>query len=143
MNPDQKRPLQIGLALIEEGLLEIEGWLTESPRQGRLVRTVSDLSPHLRRELREGIQAASALLAGLGEMFGLDPRIRSSTDLIFGRLPILWQTARECRAQNLRGYGPVRPDLPEVLDPIVDALSELLWRLFRLVAAERGAARAG
>jgi len=143
MNPDQKRPLQIGLALIEEGLLEIEGWLTESPRQGRLVRTVSDLSPHLRRELREGIQAASALLAGLGEMFGLDPRIRSSTDLIFGRLPILWQTARECRAQNLRGYGPVRPDLPEVLDPIVDALSELLWRLFRLVAAERGAARTG
>lgn len=142
MNPDQKRSLQIGLALIEEGLLEIEGWVTDPPRQGSLVRTVSDLSPHLRREFREGIQAASALLAGLGEMLWLDPRIRSSSELIFGRLPILWQTARECRAHNLGGYGPVPPDLPEVLDPIVDALSELLWRLFRLVAAERGAARA-
>lgn len=143
MNPAQKQSLEVGLALIEEGLLEIEAWLTETPRQGRLVRTLSDLSPHLRRELREGIQAASALLAGLAEVLGLDPRVRSITDLTFGRLPVLWQIARECRAQNLRGYGPVPPDLPEALDPIVDALSELLWGLFRLVAAERGAAPAG
>jgi len=143
MNPDQKRPLQIGLALIEEGLLEIEGWLSDVPRQGRLVRTLPDISPHLRRDIREGVRAASGLVAGLAEVLGLDPRVRSSSDLIFGRLPILWQTARECRAQNLRGYGPVPPDHPEVLDPIVDALSELLWRLFRLVVAERGAARAG
>jgi len=54
MNPDQKRSLQIGLALIEEGVLEIEGWLTETPRQGRLVQALSDLSSHPRRELRDG-----------------------------------------------------------------------------------------
>jgi len=73
---------------------------------------------------------------------GLDPQVRSITHLTFGRLPVLWQIARECRAQNLRGYGPVLPGLPEVLDPTVDALSELLWCLFRLVVAERGPAPA-
>jgi hypothetical protein len=137
MNPDQQRSLQIGLALIEEGLLEIEGWLTGEPRQGRLSRTIPDLSPRLRRDIREGGRAATGLVAGLADEFDLEPHTRSLADMTFGRLPILWQMARECGARHLVAYGPVPPDLPGTLDPLVDALSELLWHLFSVVAAER------
>ena len=121
LNANQKRRVSTILRLLKEDIEEIASW-REMQRPGEPYASIR--------------QAVVQLLASVEDL-------RSALALPAHRLPSLsrrvgataesWAiSAEDMKADNLRGYGSVHPDVGNVLDGRVDAIADQLRKLAAL-----------
>jgi hypothetical protein len=131
MTEGQRRALTVGLRAIETELGWIEtvlGWR----REGVLTTFDDDLRDAVHRELRTCMDEARELIGGLARTLQLEPEMIRKSRWISGHVVQLWVVTEECQSRALRAYGEVGPDLPAVVDPVVQRLGEILLSMQRI-----------
>jgi hypothetical protein len=127
----QRQHLTVALAHLEDAVAEVEHLATAPSRDSALTTELRDLPAGFAAAIAADLGRVRACLAGLARAFGLEPRQQSRAREIQGLLVITIVDAEEAGSKGLRGYGPVDPRLPAVLDP---ALAELRVTLTRMAA---------
>jgi hypothetical protein len=117
-------------------LREVELALTLSvPREG-LVIEADDLPLPFRREAAGIIARVHQRVTALARRFDLPRREGSRLRWVRAELGILGTDLEDARAEKLRGYGRVDPELAGVLDPGIGELQDDLRALERLLQAD-------
>jgi hypothetical protein len=133
LTEDQRRHLTAGLVQIEQALRRILAIARQpAPGMAGLVDCeAEDLPPGFTACLVAPVADAAATLAELVAAFQLIPpatsRRRSIQALVLSSMVI----TEDCASSKLRGYGPVHPNLSEVLDPMLARLRQHLSEIGR------------
>ena len=133
LNANQKRAVTVTLRLLEERLAHIERVMNED-EEGVLYRRVARFSPDQRAKMDKLIAAMRGQIRRAAERFYLPQEEQDAAREIVGKLTLSWEGLEDSRPRKLGAYGNVDPALKETLDPI---LQELIRLLFRLEAVAR------
>lgn len=87
---------------------------------------------HVRRAVDSGLHEIDALAQALA----LPVEAYDNRAALLGQLSVLWVDLHEIRAESLRGYGAVNPDLPAVLNARIERLIELVAALMNILQAQ-------
>ena len=133
----QRRHLIASLGFVERHLHEIER-LTDGRRTSTpaiFTREARDLPADFGTAIRPSIADALATLADLAAAFDLAPRhtsdFRSVQALVMSGIVLVEDSAH----RHLVAYGPVHPDLPTRLDPLLDRLHAQVREIGRALPA--------
>ncbi len=118
--------------------LTLRGALSEAGRreQGILYRRDGALSEEQAGEIERLIDAGLREIDALAQTLALPTEAFSNRTALLGQLNVLWVDLHEIRAESLRGYGQVNPDLALTLNPRIERLIELVTALMNLLQAE-------
>jgi hypothetical protein len=133
LNENQKRAVTVTLRLLEERLADIER-VIEEDEDGVLYRRVARFSPGQREKMDELIAAMRGQIRRAAVRFRLPQEEQNAAREIAGKVTLSWESLEDSRPRKLGAYGNVDPALKETLDPI---LQELIRLLFRLEAVAR------
>ncbi len=133
LNENQERAVRVTLRMLEERLARIER-VVRQDEEGILYRRVGDFSPEQRQEIQALIAAMREQIRRAAEQFGFEKEEQSASKEIAGTLSLAWESLEETRPRKLGAYGPVDPALSVTLEPIVQ---ELIRLLFKVVDAAR------
>lgn len=111
----QVRRITSVLAGLEEGLAEIDVWLSGLRPSGLLYQTHLNLSPDRQDAIRAEVQRARRELRAIVEALHLPPRVHDASRAIGTAMLISLIDLDELDPKNLQGYGHV----PE---PVADRL---------------------
>ena len=121
LNPNQKRRVATILRLLKEDVEEIASW-REMERPGEPYGAI-----------RRVIEQLLASIEDLRAVLSLPVHRPASLSRRVGATAEVWAiSAEDMKADNLRGYGSVHPDVSSVLDGRVDAIAEQLRSLAAL-----------
>jgi hypothetical protein len=129
----QRRHLAVSLARVERALREIAelAETREAPPAPLLTRVIHDLPPDFGHAIQASVGDATATLGELAATFALEApnsfHGRSVQALVISSLVVIEDTA----SRNLRGYGEIHPDVPPLLDPLLDRLHESVLEIGR------------
>lgn len=132
----QRRHLLASLERVERALRGIEPLLghRSAIAPALFAREAADLPVEFGTTVAGAMSEATATLADLALAFGLIPastsHLRPVRSLVLSSLVAIEDTA----SKNLRGYGPIHPDLPERLDPLLDRLHRQVAEIGRALA---------
>ena len=135
LNANQKRAVAVTLRLLEERLVEIERMIDQD-EEGILYHRVARLSPEQREKMDMLIAAMRGQIRRAAERFHLPQDERDAAREIVGILTLSWESLEDIRPHKLGAYGDVDPALKETLDPIVQELIHLLFRLEAIARAK-------
>ncbi|GBC76829.1 hypothetical protein HRbin08_00297 [bacterium HR08] len=134
LNEHQRRRLEVSFGLLDRALVEMERlYLSSDLPQGAMFEVTSDLTPDERAHIRMTIARVRDRLRRLREQFQLQPQRREVRSLLRGYFAHFWAVLSDCRADKLRGYGEVAPQLKQALDPEVEALLIAVQRLEQVI----------
>ncbi|CAG0941454.1 hypothetical protein ANRL1_00556 [Anaerolineae bacterium] len=128
LNPNQVRTVTVTLRLLEERLAEIERIVSED-EQGILYRRVARFTPTQRAQMNDLIRAMRQQIRRATNAFELPREEQNAARHIIGALSMSWESLEEIRPRKLKSYGEVDPELKQTLDPILQRLIRLLFRL--------------
>src|SRR5271157_1164218 len=129
LNEYQTRRVRIILTLFEEDLRLALRWLDGNPDLGILYQRKLVLSDELRLEARQAILDGLDEIRRLADMLDFKPEVENASKSIMGRLNTDWENLSDLHASNLKGLGPVNPELGTYLDPYIDRLSDVARKL--------------
>jgi hypothetical protein len=114
LSDNQKRRLasHLGLLVDDLGALAAAPALQSHPRLARLVD--------------DAVQGAQALRADLGLPAERGPSLRRR---VAATAEVWAVRVDDLRAHRMRGYGPVHPELADLLDPRLEAMRKILLAL--------------
>lgn len=122
----QRRHLATFLQLLTEDLAQ----LTRLPEIGH------PAAPYHR--LADQVTAVAARALRIAQDFELTLQPPADASRRVWAVAHVWAArAPELRARNLRGYGPVHPELAKHLDPLIDGLTKSLFALAESASAQR------
>ncbi len=133
LNENQTRAVAVTLRLLEERLSDIERVIVED-EEGVLYRRTARFSPEQREKMDKLIRAMRGQIRRAAVRFHLPQEEQDAARAIVGKLMLSWESLEDSRPRKLGAYGTVDPALKETLDPI---LQELIRLLFRLEAVAR------
>ncbi len=133
LNENQKRAVVVTLRLLEERLAQIERVANEDD-EGVLYRRTAHFSLEQREKMDELILAMRGQIRRAAVRFRLPQEEQDAVSEIVAKLDLAWESLEDSRPRKLGAYGNVDPGLKETLDPI---LQELIRLLFRLEAVAR------
>ena len=125
----QRAHLAVALAHLEDELAEVEHLATATPRRTPLRLELADLPTDFSRAIAAELERARAQFSALAVSLGLERRERSRAREIQGLLVTMIVQADEAASRGLRGYGPVDPSLPPVLDTSLDEIRAAFIRI--------------
>jgi hypothetical protein len=128
LNPNQARAVAATLLLLEERLADTQRIASEN-EDGILYRRISHFTPTERDEMDNIILAMHEQIGRAADEFHLSPQERNAASHIIGTLSLTWESLEEVRPRKLQSYGEVDPALHESLEPILQQLIRLLFRL--------------
>jgi hypothetical protein len=133
----QRRHLTTTLAQLEDHLSEIVALTrgARSPGPRILLKVLNDLPHGFGEATREDISRAKATLAELVATFDLAPPTASPRQTVQALVTHGLVMVEDSVSRRLRSYGPVHPDLPRVLDPLLERLHEHFLGLARVLPA--------
>lgn len=140
LNEGQRGRLKATFLLLEKGMDEIEAILNTPSSQGLFLHHVDDLSGETRDTIRAAARQVRGRLRELKRRFCFPAEVELKSRQIFGKTPVLWETALDATAQSLKQYGPVSEELPAVLDPVLEEIGRLLLAMEKPVASDPAAA---
>ena len=126
LNPAQQNSIRIALRLLEERLFWIEVLLSQKGHDGILYRFESDLSDFQISQLQTVFRKIEDLITTFKETFNLSGEKEKLSQILSGSASYFWSIVADKKADKLKRYGAVSPDLSGELDPLVDHLIELL-----------------
>ena len=138
LSHNQERAVTVALRLLEERLRRIERVIDED-EEGILYRRHAEFSTAQRRTMHELIDTMREQIRRAADEFHLQEEEQHPVREIVGTLSLTWESLEESRPRKLNAYGAVDPALNETLEPIMQMLIQLL---FRLQAAAEGKDRA-
>ena len=125
----QRRHLSVLLAQVEDAVLSLERLADEPSCGGRLRLDRLDLPPGFGPASRSDLEQVRDGVAALARSLALAPLVRSRSQEALGLLTIAIVQLEDARSHGMRGYGPVDPHLPALLDPALGRLRERLARV--------------
>ena len=128
MNPNQVRTVTVTLRLLEERLADIERIISED-EQGILYRRVARFTPQQRTRMNEIIRSMREQIGRAAEEFKLTREEQNAVGHILGALDMSWESLEDIYSRKLKSYGEVDPELQQTLDPILQKLIRLLFKL--------------
>ena len=128
LNENQERAVAVTLRLLEERLADIERVIAED-EEGALYRRVARFSPEQREKMNNLIAAMRGQIRRAAARFHLPQQEQDAAREIVGKLMLSWESLEDSRPRKLGAYGDVDPALKETLDPILQELIRLLFRL--------------
>ncbi|MHC1784089.1 MAG: hypothetical protein AB9891_15270 [Anaerolineaceae bacterium] len=133
LTPNQKRSLFSSLFFFEKALRNADQLLFEEDLIGIFYSRKSHIDFERRNRIHVIIQRT---LDELKNIF-IDLKLNSSEDyagkIIMAEMSISWEYLEESRSRNLRKYGHLNPRAIEVIDPIIDKLSQVVLEINSLV----------
>ena len=126
LTDNQRRHLTIYLAQVEDAVEALEQLATDRTHERVLRVDRRDLPEDFGGRNRDDLSLVRSGLAEMAQTFQLTPLQRSRAREALGLLTIAIVQLQDAGSRGLRGYGPVDPDLPEVLDPALDRLRAVL-----------------
>jgi hypothetical protein len=137
LNHPQREHLAVLLAQMEHALDKLGALARPHASNSRLTVTEADLPRDFERRIDPIIQRIRDQIDTFVDRFGLRPgrvsRARTASALVTAELVRI----EDSYSQNLRGYGPVAPDLAPVLDPMLQELHDG-WLEIQRVLDDRG-----
>lgn len=128
-NSYQKTAVTVTLLKFEEDLRQALHWLDGQDEQGILYRRKLEIPEEQRRLARARIAQALEEIRALAQRLELGAEEENASRTLMGRLSIDWENLSGTRARNLGGYGPVHPDLAQLLDRPMERLADLAKEL--------------
>ncbi|NOY78746.1 MAG: hypothetical protein GXO76_12855 [Calditrichaeota bacterium] len=138
LNPAQKNSIRIALRLLEERLFWIETLLSQKEHRGILYSFQNDLSHSQISHVQTLFQEIEGLIARFKEVFDLPSEEEKLSQIMNGSTSYFWSIIADKKADKLKRYGDVSPDLSRELDPLVDHLIALLNEIKRVLGNPEG-----
>ena len=138
LNENQRRHLIASLARVEQALRQIVAMAGQQPAPERagLAHAVNDLPARFGDRIGRPVADAMATLVELTSTLELDPPassyLRSVQALVISSIVVVEDTV----SRNLRGYGDIHPELPDLLDPLLARLHEQLLDIGRALPVQ-------
>jgi len=133
LNTSQHTSLAVVLRYFERSLRQAEMWLQGEESAGVLYRSSLRLSPERRAAALAHIPEALEGITRLAERFELPAVAESLASRIAAEMSVNWANLVDTRSAKLRRYGPVDPELYEVLDSEIEHLAQLAFLIASLV----------
>ena len=140
LTESQRRHFEVVLAKLEDALDEIDRLARPMPAESSpptLTALADDLPPDFAARSAAASHAARGRIADLAERLGLAPqpasRFRTVRALLIAEIVRLQDSV----SSALRGYGPLDPRAPEVIDPALRELVALLATMLRALDTQQ------
>jgi hypothetical protein len=125
LNPYQRNAVTVALRAFEEQLHQFDEWLQGREEVGILYRRQLSVSDATRALIQSKIAQALDCVAELASRLELELQEEDAAATLRAGASACWATLSDVRSNKLRGYGQVDPRLAPVLDPSIEALSNL------------------
>lgn len=135
LNVNQRRAVAVTLRHLEETLANIDRVIHRG-EQGILYRRVASFTPHQREQINRLITAMRAEIRRAAIQFDLPVEDQDAVRYVVGTLALMWEMLEDARPRKLANYGAVDPALEETLDPILQRLIELSFRITDVARGE-------
>jgi len=126
---NHKSGIETTLSLLDEALLDFEGWAHGRENRSILYEERNLLSEDQRERILIQVQKIRGILAELRDQLDLQPKTDNIAKLILSRCSYLWVTLVELESKRLRRYGEPPEGLAEYLDPrtaqLIDSVKEI------------------
>ncbi len=129
LNEYQQRALTVTLMSIEKELFEIEQMLKMKDYNGILYDIRNDISD--KKAMRSMIFLVREEILKVSEQFSVQKADRKASQQISAKLSYCWDILEDSRTKKLKRYGAVEEGLEKILDPRIDALTDLLGEMER------------
>jgi hypothetical protein len=134
LNPSQKNSLSVTLRMFEENLRHAQVWLDGHEENGILYYRKLTLPEENREQARQAINVALDLIEKLSRKFDLRKEASNSASMIRGELTVNWANLLDTRANKLRRFGKVQPELASFLDADIQNLAGIAIHLSATLA---------
>ena len=135
LNKDQKRGLTIALRIVEENMQKIEQILENKTYEGILYDTNCSVAPDAKEEILKRVSFIKARINYIATVFALEKEYREGLRKIFGILPSCWEIIENVKSKRLKRYGDVQNGLDMVLDPQLNAITDLILEMEQLLGS--------
>lgn len=137
LHPNHRRALAVLLAQVAEAIARYETW-TNDRLEERLTFTKrpDDLTDRERQALHDTALALVRDANRLADMFNLETQDTSVRASLAGAFTVLWSDIEDSGPEHLAGYGPVSPEVGNLLDPEIKRLAHLSLRIAQLAAGQ-------
>ena len=132
------RGISTTLALLDETLCNFELWAKGHEAHGVLYREVNAFSPAEREAILKGVRKARAILQGVRDRLGLEPKVQDIASAVWAWCWTSLEPLEELEGRFLKRYGAPPAELAEYMDPQVAALSEQLQAIQKIAFRARG-----
>lgn len=131
-SPPQLRRIRITLQLLEETLRRADRLLADGDFKGILYSYKIHISFEKQRLFHDKIMETLAYIERLAKELGIRSTEYSVERIITGELGISWENLEECHSKHLKGYGELKSQAIEMVDPAIDHLVDAIQDISKL-----------
>ncbi len=132
---NQKRPVGIALGIVEDQLRRLEWLIRKGEQQGLFFRISDDIKEEAKPLLQERIERLMQRIGDLKDSFDLTHTQKewNLSSLVESISLYLRVELENVMSAKLKGYGPVDPELKDLLDPKLREMISLLKEINSMV----------
>lgn len=132
----QQRNLRVSLLSFERALRMADHLLQDGEEVGILYHRTQFLDPDKHRLAHEEIMKALQEISDLANLLGLESEEDNLSRIILSEMSVSWANLVDCHSERMKGYGKVDPDTATKIDPAIDRLEKIAWKLSNLMSSD-------
>jgi len=126
LNPSHKRALIAALGEVENKLTSLRRFLLKTEGERLFLHVTDDLTLDEKEKLIQKIECLMDRLISLKSLFGLKPSERVLRWIARATAVYLSVQLEEIKSDRLRGYGEVKTEAKNILDPTLNEMILIL-----------------
>jgi len=126
LNPSHKRALIAALGEVENKLTSLRRFLLKTEGERLFLHVTDDLTLDEKEKLIQKIECLMDRLISLKSLFGLKPSERVLRWIARATAVYLSVQLEEIKSDRLRGYGEVKTEAKDILDPTLNEMILIL-----------------
>jgi hypothetical protein len=126
LNPSHKRALIAALGEVENKLTSLRWFLLKTEGERLFLHVTDDLTLDEKEKLIQKIECLMDRLISLKSLFGLKPSERVLRWIARATAVYLSVQLEEIKSDRLRGYGEVKTEAKDILDPTLNEMILIL-----------------
>ncbi|HOJ60475.1 MAG TPA: hypothetical protein PK878_09325 [bacterium] len=134
LNENHKRCLTATLRLLDRTACELRLLAERRGMVSVLYHEHNNLPPPHRISVASFLNEIQAVIGELREVFGLDPQVVFTAQLIRSYCSSAWEQTLALHSRQLRGYGELPPETAAFLNPKIEQIADNFLRLSDLLA---------
>lgn len=131
----QQRNLRVSLLSFERALRMADRLLKEGEEIGILYHRTQYLGLDKHRLAHEEIIKALQEISDLANLLELESEEEDSSRIILSEMSVSWANLIDCHSERMKGYGKVDPSTATKIDPAIDRLEKIAWKLSNLMSS--------
>ena len=109
--------------------------LKEGEEIGILYHRTQYLGLDKHRLAHEEIIKALQEISDLANLLELESEEEDSSRIILSEMSVSWANLIDCHSERMKGYGKVDPSTATKIDPAIDRLEKIAWKLSNLMSS--------